>query len=54
MYLYITCNVKLDIQNKKIKAINQHKNDTCYILPLENDFYLGAPWLLLLCYHPQK
>ncbi len=43
MYLYITCNVKLGIQNTKFKVINQHKNDTCYVLPLKNDFYLGAP-----------
>ncbi len=30
-YLYLTCNVKLNIQNTKKLIINQHKNDTCHV-----------------------
>jgi len=42
MYLYLKCNVKLSTWNKKIKVINQHKNDTCNVQSLEKDFYLGT------------
>jgi hypothetical protein len=42
MYLYLICDVKLGIQNTKFKDINQHKNDTCHVQSLEEDFYLDA------------
>jgi hypothetical protein len=38
MYLYLTCSVKLNIQNIKFKVINQHKNDTCHVQSLEMTF----------------
>ncbi len=28
---------------KKLKIINQHKNDMCHVQSLERDFYLGTP-----------
>jgi hypothetical protein len=43
MYLYLTCNVKMGIQNTNYKIINQHKNDMCHVQPLEKYFYFGAP-----------
>jgi hypothetical protein len=27
--LYLTCSVKLGVQNINFKVVNQHKNDTC-------------------------
>jgi hypothetical protein len=42
MYLYLKWNIKWGIWNIKFKVINQHKNDTCHVQPLENDFYLDA------------
>ncbi len=32
----------MDIQNKILYIINQHKNDTCHVQSLEKDFYLGV------------
>ncbi len=39
IYLYLTWNVKLGIQNTKF----EHKNDICHVQSLDKDFYLGAP-----------
>jgi hypothetical protein len=53
MYLYLTCNVKLGIQNTKFKVINQHINDVLW-------FALGkwllpwCPWFFLPCFHPRN
>ncbi len=30
------------LEIKKVKVINQHKNDMCHAQSLEKDFYLGA------------
>jgi hypothetical protein len=43
MYLYLTCNVKIGIQNTNYKIINQHKNDTCHVQSLKKYFYFGSP-----------
>jgi hypothetical protein len=42
MYLYLKCSVKGGIWNTNLKVINQHKNDTCHVQSLENDFYLDT------------
>jgi hypothetical protein len=31
MYLYLTCSVKMDIQNTNFKIINQHIIDACHV-----------------------
>jgi hypothetical protein len=42
MYSYLTCNVKLCIQNIKFEIINQHINHTCHTQSFEKDsMYLG-------------
>jgi hypothetical protein len=41
VYFLIGLFFKLSIQNSKFKIIKQHKNDTCHVQSLENDYYLG-------------
>jgi len=43
MYLYLTCNVKLGIQNTTFKVINQHQHDVHLVQSSEKDFQHGTP-----------
>jgi hypothetical protein len=43
MYLYLTRNVKLGIQNTKFKVINQHQNDMHHVQSSKKDFHHGTP-----------
>ncbi len=51
-YLYLICNVKLNIQNENYKIINQHKNDICHVHSLEFFFTL-APMTPFIIFSPR-